>query len=358
MLEVSDLVVRLGGVVVVDGVTFMLPDGPSGLGLVGESGSGKTTIARTIMGLIPADRGVLRFDGRDVTAMKGAALKEFRRSAQIVLQDPDGALDPRMRIGPSIREVLQSHHSLRRADMAARVHQLLNEVGLQETHARALPHQISGGQRQRVAIAKALAVGPRVLVLDEPTSAVDVTAQARLLDLIRNLRSSRSLAYLLISHNLAIVEQLCERVMVLYLGRVAESGPTTEVLSTPAHPYTAALRSAVPQIGSAKDRSGRIILEGTLPDPAFPPSGCVFRTRCPIAIPRCAGEVPPLREIAPGRLVACHRASEVLEHKVDLTRAVPSQTALRDEQSGADSPLNGSQVLRVSAQPLDTSRPV
>jgi oligopeptide/dipeptide ABC transporter ATP-binding protein len=191
------------------------------------------------------------------------------------------------------------------------VRDLLEEVGLDPDFASRYPHQLSGGQRQRVAIARALSVQPRLLVLDEPTSALDVRAQARILELIGRLRGERSLAYLLITHNLAVVSELCEQIAVLYLGRVAESGPTAELLAAPAHPYTRALRSAVPEI-AASARSTRIVLHGEPPDATNPPSGCVFHPRCPLAIERCVVESPSLRAIAPGRLVACHRAEEVL----------------------------------------------
>ena len=311
LLEVTDLAVRFGPVRAVDGVSLRLAAGPFGLGLVGESGSGKSTIGRAVVRLVAAASGQIRFEGKDVAALRGAALKRYRRAAQIVFQDPDNSLDPRMRIGASIAEPLIVHRIVARRLAAGRARELLAEVGLDPELAGRYPHQLSGGQRQRVAIARALSVQPRLLVLDEPTSAIDVKAQARILRLIADLRAGRNLAYLLITHNLGIVTELCERTAVLYLGRVVERGPTGELLSIPAHPYTQALRSAVPEIDMAARRS-RLVLPGEPPDAASPPPGCVFHPRCPLAIDRCATEVPTLREVRPGRQAACHRAEEVL----------------------------------------------
>jgi len=264
-----------------------------------------------VVRLVAAAGGQIRFEGQDVAALRGPALKQYRRAAQIVFQDPDNSLDPRMRIGASVAEPLIAHRIVARRLAAGRARELLAEVGLDPELAGRYPHQLSGGQRQRVAIARALSVQPRLLVLDEPTSAIDVKAQARILRLIANLRRARNLAYLLITHNLGIVSELCEQTAVLYLGRVVESGPTSELLGVPAHPYTQALRSAVPEMDMAARRS-RLVLPGEPPDAASPPSGCVFHPRCPLAIDRCATEVPALREVRPGRQVACHRAEEVL----------------------------------------------
>jgi oligopeptide/dipeptide ABC transporter ATP-binding protein len=311
LLEIAGLQVQFGPVRAVDGVSLDVAPGPFGLGLVGESGSGKSTIGRAVLRLVPAAAGEIRFDGADVAGLRGRELRDYRRAVQIVFQDPDNTLDPRMRVGPAIAEALAAHGIVPRGESGQRVRELLEEVGLDPDFASRFPHQLSGGQRQRVAIARALSVQPRMLVLDEPTSALDVRAQARILELIGRLRGERRLAYLLITHNLAVVSELCEQTAVLYLGRVAESGPTADLLAAPAHPYTRALRSAVPEI-AASARAARIVLHGEPPDATNPPSGCVFHPRCPLAIDRCAVEVPSLREIAPGRLVACHRAEEVL----------------------------------------------
>jgi oligopeptide/dipeptide ABC transporter ATP-binding protein len=311
LLEIAGLTVRFGPVRAVDGVSLQLAAGPFGLGLVGESGSGKSTIGRAVLRLVDVAGGQIRFEGRDVAALRGPALKDYRRAAQIVFQDPDNSLDPRMRVGASVSEPLVAHGVVARRLAAGRARELLAEVGLDPAFADRYPHQLSGGQRQRVAIARALSVQPRLLVLDEPTSAIDVRAQARILALIARLRAERNLAYLLITHNLGIVSELCEQTAVLYLGRVVESGPTSELLNTPAHPYTQALRSAVPEIDIAARRA-RLVLPGEPPDAASPPPGCVFHPRCPLAVDRCRAEVPALRAVRPARLVACHRAEEVL----------------------------------------------
>jgi peptide/nickel transport system ATP-binding protein len=309
MLEARELTVRFGPVTAVDRVSFTLPDGPFGLGVVGESGSGKTTIARALLRLTAPSTGAVRLDGTDVLAVRGADLKAYRKQVQIVFQDPDGTLDPRMRVGGSVAEVLRAHGLASRAEADGRVRALFGEVGLAPELAERFPHQLSGGQRQRVAIARALAVEPRIVVLDEPTSALDVTVQAQVLDLVVSLRAERRLAYVLISHNLAIVDRLCEETLVLYLGRVVEQGPTSLLLSRPAHPYTRALRAAVPDLHEQLPRAGTRAAEP--PDPASPPPGCAFHPRCPLAIDRCRTEVPALREVD-GRRAACHRAEELL----------------------------------------------
>ncbi len=311
LLEIRDLAVQFGQVRAVDGVSLDIAAGPFGVALVGESGSGKTTIGRAVLRLVPATAGQIRFDGADVASLGGRALKDYRRTVQIVFQDPDNSLDPRMRVGAAIGEALTAHRIVPRRLIGEQTAALLREAGLEPEFASRYPHQLSGGQRQRVAIARALSVRPRMLVLDEPTSALDVRAQARILKLIDRLRAERSLSYLLITHNFAVASELCEHTAVLYLGRIAESGPTTELLTAPAHPYTRALRSAVPEV-EATARSSRIVLHGEPPDATSPPPGCVFHPRCPLVIDRCRAEVPALRAVRPGRLVACHRAEEVL----------------------------------------------
>jgi oligopeptide/dipeptide ABC transporter ATP-binding protein len=322
LLDVRDLRVSFGPVRAVDGVSLAISRGPFGIALVGESGSGKTTVGRAILRLVPASSGTIAFDGQDVLGLRGPRLRAYRRAVQIVFQDADNSLDPRMRIGATIGEVLIANGLAGRgalgafggrvaAQVAAQVAALLSEAALDPALASRYPHQLSGGQRQRVAIARALAVSPRLLVLDEPTSALDVTAQARILALVRRLRDERQLAYLLITHNLAIIPGLCEQIVVLYLGRVAESGPTGELLARPAHPYTLALRSAVPEVDAAARRS-RIILPGDTPQAGSTPPGCPFHPRCPLAIDVCRTTVPPLQAVAPGRQAACHRAGEVL----------------------------------------------
>jgi oligopeptide/dipeptide ABC transporter ATP-binding protein len=311
LLEIASLVVRYGPVRAVAAVSLEVAPGPFGLALVGESGSGKTTVGRAVLRLVPPAGGRILFEGSDITALRGRALKQYRHDVQIVFQDPDNSLDPRMRAAQSITEALAAHRMVPRGQLRQRAGELLSEVGLDPALGSRYPHQLSGGQRQRVAIARALSVQPRLLVLDEPTSALDVRAQARILALIEGLRRDRRLAYLLITHNLGIVSRLCEQTAVLYLGRVVESGPTGLLLGTPAHPYTRALRSAVPQV-RASARRARIVVPGEPPDPASPPAGCVFHPRCPLAVDRCRQEVPVPRLVAKGRLAACHRAEEVL----------------------------------------------
>jgi peptide/nickel transport system ATP-binding protein len=326
LLDIADLVVRFGPVRAVDGVSLLLPAGPYGLALVGESGSGKTTIGRAALRLVSTGGGTIRFAGKDITRLRGRALKDYRRAAQIVFQDPDNSLDPRMRVGGSIAEALAAHRIVPRGQAREQAGKLLAEVGLDPAFVARYPHQLSGGQRQRVAIARALSVQPRLLVLDEPTSALDVRAQAAILRLIGALRTQRSLSYLLITHNFGIVSELCEQTAVLYLGRVAESGPTGVLLDCPAHPYTRALRAAVPELGR-RAPAARLILPGEPPDATSPPPGCVFHPRCPLAVDRCRTEVPLLRPVGPGRMAACHRAEEVLATSSAWPGPGPASTA-------------------------------
>jgi len=336
LLDIDGLVVRFGPVRAVDGVSLQLAPGPCGLGLVGESGSGKTTIGRAALRLVTTVGGTIRFEGKDIRGLRGRALKDYRRAAQIVFQDPDNSLDPRMRAGASIAEALTAHRMVARGQARERAGALLAEVGLDPAFAARYPHQLSGGQRQRVAIARALSVQPRLLVLDEPTSALDVRAQAAILRLIGALRAQRGLAYLLITHNFGIVSELCEQTAVLYLGRVAESGPTGALLARPAHPYTRALRSAVPEVHVAARRT-RVILPGEPPDATRPPPGCVFHPRCALAVDRCRSEVPMLRPVGPGRVAACHRAEEVLADVSGLA-AVDAHRERGEDHHDAQSP--------------------
>jgi oligopeptide/dipeptide ABC transporter ATP-binding protein len=276
------------------------------VGLVGESGCGKSTLGRMLLHLLPPTGGRVFFDGRALDDLTPATRRRMRARMQMIFQDPYGSLDPRRRAGEQIADGILIHRLADRATARARVGDLLRRVGLDPVHADRLPHEFSGGQRQRIAIARALATAPDFIVADEPVSALDVSVQAQIIGLMAELRSAFGLALLFISHDLHVVRHLCERVVVMYLGRVVEEGDASEIFRAPAHPYTRALIAATPSIRS-RPRSRQAALPGELPSPAAPPSGCVFRTRCPHAIAACAETVPPLREIAPGRRVACLR---------------------------------------------------
>jgi oligopeptide/dipeptide ABC transporter ATP-binding protein len=316
MLTVEALNVRYGQVHAVRDVDLVVPDDAHAVGLVGESGSGKSTIVKAILQLVPADSGAISYDDFRVGGLKGQQLLAYRRAVQIVPQDTDASLNPRMRVHSAIAEVLRAHDVARGPALRERVVRLLEDVGLEREHGDRLPHQLSGGQRQRVAIARALAVEPRLLLLDEPTSALDVTVQDRILALLERLRAERRVSYLFVSHNLAVVNRLCESVAVLYLGHLVELGATSAVLVRPAHPYTVALRSAVPVLHKPAGGAGRLVLHGPTPDAAHPAQGCVFHPRCPLAVDRCRSESPALRRLD-DRRVACHRADEVLAGVLD-----------------------------------------
>ncbi|AXE90860.1 oligopeptide/dipeptide ABC transporter ATP-binding protein [Streptomyces sp. Go-475] len=295
-----------------DGVDLALGRGET-LGLVGESGCGKSTLARVLLRLERPDAGSLRYDGVDPFALSGAELLAWRRRVQMVFQDPFGSLDPRLTAADLIGEPWLTHRALVPASRrAARVAELLEMVGLRSSDARRLPHEFSGGQRQRIGIARALALEPEVIVCDEPVSALDLSVQAQVLNLLCDLRDELGLSYVFISHDLSVVRHLADRVAVMYLGRIVETGPTEEVYERPRHPYTEALLSAAPSpVSGGGRRRQRIVLTGEIPSPADPPSGCRFRTRCPRARDLCAEAVPPPVPGAPLHGAACHFPLEV-----------------------------------------------
>jgi len=292
----------------VDGVSFAIPAG-STFGLVGESGCGKSTTGRLVLGLEPLTEGAVRFEGRDVSSLGRAELKDLRRRAQIVFQDPYSSLNPRMRVGEILGEPFRVHSVGRSADISARVRELLAQVELPPEAAQRFPHEFSGGQRQRIVIARAIALQPRLVVCDEPLSALDVSVQSQIINLFRDLQRDLSLAYLFISHDLSVVRHLSDQVGVMYLGRLVELGTAEAIFAEPLHPYTQVLMSAIPIADPELQRSRRrLTMKGDVPSPQAPPSGCPFHPRCPYAVERCMTEVPAWREVRPGHLAACHLA--------------------------------------------------
>ena len=276
------------------------------VGLVGESGSGKTTAGRTILRLIEPTEGEIIFNGTDIAKVSRSQMREYRKEMQIIFQDPFASLNPRMTVGDIIGEALDIHKLARGKAREERIVQLLERTGLSAQHMRRYPHEFSGGQRQRIGIARALAVDPQFIVADEPVSALDVSIQAQVVNLLQDLKEELGLTLLFIAHDLGVVEYISDRVVVMYLGRIMEIAPAKELYRNPVHPYTEALLSAVP-IPDPTVKRERTILQGDIPSPINPPSGCVFRTRCPIAVKECAEVVPPLEEVSPGHFKACIR---------------------------------------------------
>jgi oligopeptide/dipeptide ABC transporter ATP-binding protein len=316
LLEVQNLTVHFrqgvgwfGGsgriVRAVDGVSFWLHEGES-LGLVGESGSGKSTVGRAILRLLEPTGGAIRFEGTDLIGLPEKALRPLRRKMQMIFQDPQSSLNPRKTVMRSVAEPLIVHEGLSGRDLRERVRQLLEMVGLQREHMYRYPHELSGGQRQRIGLARALALRPGLLILDEPTSALDVSVQAQMLTLLERLQADLSLTYLFISHNLAVVRHICDRVAVMYLGRIVETAPVESLFENPRHPYTQALLSAVPTLETDATQA-EIVLEGDVPSPLRVPSGCRFHPRCPKRIGEvCVREDPAGIPVGPYHEVACH----------------------------------------------------
>ncbi len=289
----------------VDGVSFEIASGET-LGMVGESGCGKSTTGRCVLRLIAPTSGQIWFDGKDVTDVNAVQLRGLARDMQIIFQDPYASLNPRMTVGAIVGEALIIHKLAASAqEREDRVVELLETVGLHPDHLRRYPHEFSGGQRQRIGIARALAVKPRLIICDEPVSALDVSIQAQVINLLEDLQEKMGLTYLFIAHDLSVVEHISQRVAVMYLGRIVEIAPSRDLYTTPRHPYTEALLSAVP-IPDPTVKRKRVVLEGDVPNPINPPAGCHFHPRCPRAQERCKIEAPVLREMAPGCQAACH----------------------------------------------------
>lgn len=311
MLKIDKLAVEFGRgaqrVQAVRGVSFDIAHGET-LGLVGESGSGKSSLGRAVLQLIPVAQGSVQLEGRELVGLSASQMRPLRREVQMVFQDP--SLNPRQRAGDMLDEVLSTHGLHKGAARGPRIAELLQLVGLKPEHAERFAHEFSGGQKQRLGIARALAVEPRFIVADEPLSALDMSIQAQIVNLLIHLREQLGLTLLFISHDLDVVQYLCDRVVVLYLGRVMEIAPTADLFASPAHPYTRALLSAAP-IPDPEQAAPRVDLQGDPPSPLNPPSGCVFRTRCPHAVSACAETIPELTPTTSGRLVACWQHQEL-----------------------------------------------
>ncbi len=300
----SGLFQRISGwVKAVDNVSFHIREGET-FGLVGESGCGKTTIGRTLLNLIPATEGEVIFDGRSIFQLSSSEMKKLRHDIQIIFQDPYSSLNPRMTVGQSISEGLRIHTNKSRQEQHEIVSDLLRRVGLRPEHATRYPHEFSGGQRQRIGIARALALRPKFIVCDEPVSALDVSIQAQVLAILRELQKDFNLTYLFIAHNLSVVEHFCDRIGVMYLGKMVELADREELFRNPLHPYTQALMSAIP-IPDPRMKRQRVILQGDVPSPLNPPQGCRFHTRCPLAFAKCGEEEPPFKAYGDEHYAAC-----------------------------------------------------
>ncbi len=308
ILEVKDLVKHFpspaGSVKAVDGISFGILEGET-LGMVGESGCGKSTTGKVLIRLEDPTSGSARFEGKDIFTIQKSDMKAFRRKVQIVFQDPFASLDPRMTVGEIIGEPLLVHNLVARNQMKPRVQELLKMVGLDASHADRYPHEFSGGQRQRIGIARALAVEPRLIICDEPVSALDVSIQAQIINLLKDLQRSCGLTYLFIAHDLSVVKHISDRICVMYLGKIVETADKRALFAKPLHPYTQALLSAIP-VPDPDRQEERILLEGDAPSPVSPPAGCRFHTRCAYAFDLCKREEPPMLEYGDRHFCACH----------------------------------------------------
>ncbi|MDD8050651.1 MAG: dipeptide ABC transporter ATP-binding protein [Verrucomicrobiota bacterium] len=289
----------------VDGVSFQIERGET-VGLVGESGCGKSTLGKTLLRLIEPTSGQIFFKGREVTSLSQRRLRPLRRHMQMIFQDPYSSLNGRMTVEQIVGEGLRIHRLVPKREVSQRVRELLEAVGLNEQYARRYPHEFSGGQRQRIGIARSLALQPDLIVADEPVSALDVSVQAQIINLMVDLQKQFNLTYLFVAHDLAVVEHISDRVIVMYLGKIVEQAAVQALYSSPLHPYTSALIASVPSLDPAERR--RQVLGGDVPSPVNPPPGCAFHTRCPLVEDRCRVETPPLREVRPGHFAACHLA--------------------------------------------------
>ena len=299
---------RAGSIKALDDVSFEMMPGET-LGIVGESGCGKTTLGKTLAGIHEPTAGQVEFEGTEITALSTAERRGIAQRLQYIHQDPGNALDPRWTIASSLDEPLAVHTTLPRSERQARVREILGAVGLPATHLDLYPHELSGGQQRRVGLARILTLKPRLVILDEPTSGLDVSVQATVLKLFRQLRESFDLTYLFISHDLSVVRMMCDRVAVMYLGRIVEIAPTAELFASPRHPYTRSLLAAIPDIGGRRV-TDTFALEGEPPDPGHLPAGCRFQARCPLAAPLCTERDPALEPVSGGHKVACHFAGE------------------------------------------------
>ncbi len=322
LLEVKNLVKHFpvrGGVFsrvrahvrAVDGISFDIEEGET-LGLVGESGCGKSTAGRSILRLLEPTSGEIKFRGTDIVGLEREKMRLLRREMQIIFQDPYASLNPRMTVGSIVGEPLTIHKIAKGKERDKKVAAILEKVGLRPEHMRRYPHEFSGGQRQRIGIARALALNPKLIIADEPVSALDVSIQAQVINLLEDLQKEFGIAYLVISHDLSVVQHICDRIAVMYLGEIVEIAEADELVMSPRHPYSEALLSAVPVPDpGALNKKKRIILRGDVPSPVNPPSGCRFHTRCPYKEDKCSTEVPPLRVISGGHLTACHFAEKI-----------------------------------------------